>query len=215
MKTTSLDNLAFALFKAVLRFPGTDKVKLAETMLMAPDTLLSEEVLKKGIESTLVLASETVARGGSEEVVPVLVELLGSDNKSLRVAAQSALQEITSHAFDSDVGSRKAEEREAAIEAWRQFVESSGRGPWANWVRLGLGLVGYDLPDDLDSPNSIETLIEATGDRRGRISRNAVRLLSRLTGHVMDPYAMSTKRQHRHWRRWWAAQQRAALDATQ
>ena len=71
MKTTSLDNLAFALFKAVLRFPGTDKVKLAETMLMAPDTL-SQEV-SQGHRVNARACHGDGGRGGGEEVVPVLV----------------------------------------------------------------------------------------------------------------------------------------------
>ena len=63
------------------------------------------------------------------------------------------------------------------------------------------------MPEELQDAECIHALVEATGDTRQHISKNAVRLLGVVTGHVVDPNTRTAKKHRLYWRRWWERQQ--------
>jgi hypothetical protein len=132
---------------------------------------------------------------------------LGARSKEVRALAQAALQHIICHEAEHDAVDGDADERARAVAAWQTLWDTHRQRTWADWVHEGIASAGYELREDLHDTECIETLIEATGDKRDHIFQNAVRLLGVVTGHVVDPSSRSAKRHHLYWRRWWERQQ--------
>ncbi|MEZ4265365.1 MAG: penicillin-insensitive murein endopeptidase [Myxococcota bacterium] len=196
---------AFAakLFSAMLALPTQAVLDVARGYLSAPGRYLHPGLAATDPLEFRTATTRVLARYGRIEVVPELLALLAAPSADLRRAAHEALIRVTNIVPDapSPTSSSLAARTQAA---WQQLWNKHKAEPWSAWLRRGFDAAGYRLKPDLSDPASIEVLIEATGDSRPHIAQNAVRLLSDLTGHVVDPRSRPPARQRRHWQYWWS-----------
>ncbi|MCB9787741.1 MAG: penicillin-insensitive murein endopeptidase [Deltaproteobacteria bacterium] len=193
---------AARLFSAAVTLPTDAVLEVARTYLKTPARYLSDPVAKADPTPLLTATARVLGRYGRPEVVPELLELLTAPRAETREAARDALISVTNRAPDAPSPStaRKAERARAV---WTRLWDRHKAASWHEWLRGGFEAAGYRLRGSLSDPRSIEVLIEATGDSRSYISENAVRLLSEVTGHAVDPRSRPPSRQQRHWRYWW------------
>lgn len=202
LKTTD-PRWAVRIFGVALSIPHEEAKQIALSFASNPDAFLHPLVLEHGPTGFHVAVARVLGRHGRAEVVPALLDLLGSTSAKVRGQAETSLMEITARTVAGSARSRRAASRARAVTAWLEFWDAHKGEPWPSWVRGSLMAAGYRLGSDLRAVEAIETLIKATGDRRPHISRNASRLLSELTDHAVDPYSRSPRNKRRHWSRWW------------
>ncbi|MGM0578957.1 MAG: penicillin-insensitive murein endopeptidase [Myxococcota bacterium] len=181
---------AARLFRILRVTRGERPLGIALRFLARPTAHLHPRVASGSLADFQVTAAEILGRRGRKAVVPALLPLLASPERRVRHAVAGALTRATNHV------------REGA-EQWRSFWRERGAEPWLAWLARGFEAAGYDLPGAMEDPATIPVLIEAAGDRRSHVSQNAVRALSRVTGHAVDPFARSPRALRRHWRSWW------------
>ena len=206
-RETESSGWAGALFRTAVRSAKERKVNIARAFLTAPDTMLHETVAAGSLGGFYGVVIRALELEADPSIVPQLTALLSDDTKEVRELAESALQTITSHTTEPSISSRDEAERAKAITAWQALWETHKDATWSDWTRMGIVNAGYDMPEDLQDPECMHALIEATGDKRSMISKNAVRLLGVVTGHIVDPNARTAKRHRIYWRRWWEKQQ--------
>ncbi len=196
---------AFAsrLFSAILALPTQAVLDVARGYLAAPERYLAKELAAADPLEFRTATTRVLARYGRLEVVPELLRLLAAPSGELRRAAHEALIRVTNLSPDAPVPTSPAAAKRA-LAVWDKLWRKHKDETWSRWLRRGFEAAGYRLEPALSDPRSIEALIEATADSRPYIAENAVRLLSDLTGHVVDPRSRPPARQRRHWRYWWS-----------
>jgi penicillin-insensitive murein endopeptidase len=194
---------AARLFSAALALPTQQVLDIARGFLATPERYLDEGVAATDPVAFRTITARVLARYGRTEVIPELLKLLTSPSAELRQAAHDALIEVT-NATPKTPAPTTRDGAARAVAAWQSLWDKHRGDGWADWLRRGFEGAGYRFTAPLSDPRSIETLIQATADARPHIARNAVRLLSDLTGHVVDPRSRPPKRQQRHWRYWWS-----------
>lgn len=202
------------IVNAMYSLRSPDLTQLAVDLAASPTHFLHPDVADQVADATRVLAARALERDGRKPAAEVLLALLESKSGSVRRAAHAALVQITSHTVQGDPGSSGRKTRRRGVDAWTRFWRERGEQPWRQWVRDGIVAAGYDLPEPVDGVPALELLIEATGDKRDHVGRNAVRLLGDLTGHVQDPHGRSARNQRRHFQRWWETEGRDAAEST-
>ncbi|MGB0592554.1 MAG: penicillin-insensitive murein endopeptidase [Myxococcota bacterium] len=205
--TTTSVGWAAALFRTALRVAGPRTSDIARAFLATPSAMLHPKVATADLAGFFTPVIRTLRHERDPSVVPGLIALLESQGEEVRELSRAALEDITSHTITVPQELDKAAAHTYLVAAWRALWAAHQEQPWVDWTRTGLITAGYELPGELQEAESIQALVEATGDKRGHISRNAVRLLGVVTGHVIDPSAKSAKRQRKYWRRWWKRQQ--------
>jgi penicillin-insensitive murein DD-endopeptidase len=204
---TTSPGWASALFRTALRSAKQRQSDIARAFLADPGAMLHPSVAASNLVGFLVPVIRTLRNERDPSVVPGLIALLQSPVKDVRELAEAALEDITSHAVEVPADMKEENARAHLVAGWQALWTTNQDQPWADWTRHGLITAGYEMPGELQDAESIQTLVEATGDKRRHISRNAVRLLGVVTGHVKDPSAQNAKRHLKYWRRWWKHQQ--------
>ncbi len=197
------------LLRALYTLRAPELIELALALLEDPTRFVHEAVETKVLDTIGGVAARILERDGRKSAVPALLGLLGSGSAKVRSAAHAALIRVTNHTVGGDPGSRKRSRRERAVAAWGEFWTTQQAKTWPAWLAAGLRTAGYNLGEDLTADPALQEMIAATGDKRGHISHNAVRLLGEVTGHVQDPYGRSARNQRRHFERWWVLRQEA------
>lgn len=195
---------AFAsrLFSTILALPTQAVLDVARGYLAAPERYLDKGLALSDPVEFRTATTRVLARYGRIEVVPELLRLLAAPSSDLRRAAHEALIRVTNISPNAPPPTN-GEAAKRALAVWSAIWRQHQDEPWSSWLRRGFEAAGYRLRPSLSDPRSIETLIEATADSRPHIAQNAVRLLSDLTGHVVDPRSRPPARQRRHWQYWW------------
>lgn len=188
------------LYRALIAFWTADLLKVATQFLQAPGQILHPEVETSDHTSFLITSAQIFERFGSVQHAESLIPLLHNPRRSVREAAERALMRITAHAPKTRAANSKGRRRDRAVQWWTTLV--TDRDAWDDLLRAGLRRAGHRLGDDLRTSASVKRLIKAVDDRRTYISHNAVRLLSSITGHQVEPFFRSRRALKRHWQRW-------------
>jgi len=198
---------AGSLFRTAMRSAGDRQASLARAFLDNPASMLHERVAAESLAGFYGVVIRALEAEADPTVIPGLIRLLESPSKEVRARVELALRVITSHDLETRAVSADLDEQAKAVAAWQALWDAHNSSTWADWTREGIVNAGYEMPDDLQNTECIHALIEATGDKRGHIYRNAVRLLGVVTGHVIAPGSRTAKRHRLYWRRWWERQQ--------
>lgn len=203
-RETSDPSWAVRLFGAALA-PGDPAI--AEVALRAvaePEAILHPDALKGARAGVVVAACRALARFGKADAAGPLFALLEDPERDVRVAAHEALLRVTNQRVaGAGLASRHARRQRAVVSAWRAFLDREGDSSWLQWLRLGFEARGIRFHRRMASRDGIERLIEAITHRDDVLSDNAVRALSEITGHYVDPAWRNKRNNQRHWRAWW------------
>lgn len=196
---------AFAsrLFSTILALPTQAVLDVARGYLAAPERYLDKGLAASDPLEFRTATTRILARYGRLEVVPELLRLLAAPSGDLRRAAHEALIRVTNISPGAPVPTSPTSAKRA-LDVWTKLWRKHKDDAWSTWLRRGFEAAGYRFKSTLSDPRSIEVLIQATADSRPYIAQNAVRLLSDLTGHVVDPRSRPPSRQRRHWQYWWS-----------
>jgi len=196
---------AGALFDAIVELDHPDTVPVALAAIADPAALLHPDAVAAATPTVLVAATRVLGVHGRHEAVPPLIALLDSPERRVRQAAHQALLRVTNQPIAGRaLAGRDARARARIVEAWREFYEAHADASWLQWLRLGFEARGVRFTGRMQSPSGVERLI-ATITHRDRVAGdNAVRALSEITGHFVDPRWRNPRNNQRHWRSWWS-----------
>jgi penicillin-insensitive murein endopeptidase len=179
-----------AAFDALSQLPGGVHLgtleRLAETDQAAPELRHR--------------AARALGFAGNQRTVPLLTDLLSSEDSQLASAANDALVYLTNHRLEPTRGTGPRALRLQT--AWRTWYEKNRKDIWAQWMREGFERQGIEFRGKMMSKKSIPKLIRATR-MAGHIGYNAQRVLNELTGHTADPTVRSGAQAYNHWKSWW------------
>jgi penicillin-insensitive murein endopeptidase len=188
------------LYRTLTSFWTPHTLKVAAQFLREPAKLLHPDVAKTDHSSFLITSAQVFERFGSLRDASALLPLLDHSRRQVRAAAEKALMRITAHTIKPKAANTTGKRHDRAVQWWKNLV--TGHDDWNQLLRAGLGRSGHRLDKDLATSASVKRLIKAVDDKRTHISHNAVRLLSSVTGHQVEPFFRSRRALKRHWRRW-------------
>lgn len=188
------------LFRTLTSFWAPENLEIAVRFLTDPATVLHGDLLKADHGAFLITCSGLFERFGAVEHAPMLLPLLDHPSRAVRAAAERALERITAHTSSPSVARSKGKRLKRAVKWWRKLLAEPPDSTLLR--RQGLRRAGHRLGEDLTTPKNVQRLIKAVDDKRKHISHNAVRLLSGITGHQVEPYFRSRRALKRHWERW-------------
>lgn len=193
------------IFDAVLATNDPSTVPVALRAAASPESLLHADALKRGGPHLQATACRILGRFGKADSAPTLLDLLESSEAAVRTAAHEALLRVTNQKISGGgLSSSSARRRARVVKAWRTFYEKEKDESWLQWLRVGFEARGIRFRGKMQSPAGVERLIAAIGNRDAVASDNAVRALSEITGHYVDPSWRNKRNNERHWRSWWA-----------
>lgn len=196
---------ASRLFDAVAATHAPETVPIALRAAAHPEALLHPDAVKEGAPKLLLTACAVLERLGKKDAVPPLLDLLESPDKKVRKAAHEALLRVTNQKISGrGLESSSARRRAQVVNAWRSFYEKEKDETWLQWLRLGFEARGMRFRGKMQSPGGVEKLIDLVTNRDDIASDNAVRALSEITGHDVDPAWRNKRNNQRHWRSWWS-----------
>jgi penicillin-insensitive murein endopeptidase len=196
---------ASRIFDAVLATNDPSTVPVALRAASSPESLLHADARKRGEPRLQVTACRILGRFGKADAAPTLLDLLESPHGEVRTAAHEALLRVTNQKISgAGLGSSSARRRARVVRSWRTFYEKEKDESWLQWLRIGFEARGVRFRGKMQSPAGVERLIDAIGDRDAVASDNAVRALSEITGHYVDPSWRNKRNNERHWRSWWS-----------
>jgi len=197
---------ASKLFDAVAATHSPELVPVALKVAENPAAFLHPDALEIGGPELRVTACAILGRFGKREAAPPLLALLESPDKRVREAAHEALLKVTNQRVSGrGLSSSSARRRARVVDAWRRFYEKEKDESWLQWLRLGFEARRIRFRGRMQSPAGVEKLIGAIMNRDDVASDNAVRALSEITGHYVDPAWRNKRNNQRHWRSWWSA----------
>lgn len=191
---------ASRLFRTLTAFWTHDNLAVGTRFLASPQELLHTELHAADHTDFLITSAGLLERFGTLKEAPMLLPLLDHRRRSVQTAAEKALRRITAHSSSPKVASSKGRRHDRAVKWWRKLL--ADQEDWHGLLRLGLRRAGHKVGDDLTTSKNVKRLIKAVDDRRAYVSHNAVRLLSSVTGHEVEPYFRSRRALKRHWERW-------------
>jgi penicillin-insensitive murein endopeptidase len=189
------------LFRAMKAFWSQDTLHVARRFLADASTMLHADLREGDLSSHLETSALLIERFGTLDDARALISLLGHDDRGVRTAAERALVRITAHTRRVAAASARGARRARLVRLWTELIDGAPDGRALQVA--GIRWAGHRLPEDLTTAEGIRALIAAVGDKRKHISHNAVRLLSGVTGHEVEPYYRSRRALQRHWNRWW------------
>jgi HEAT repeat protein len=188
------------LYRTLTAFWTAELLEVATQFLHEPAKLLHPDVAKGDRTSFLITSAQIFERFGSMKDAGALIPLLDHSRRSVRTAAEKALMRITAHVAKPKAANTTGRRHERAVQWWKKLI--TGQDDWNELLRAGLRRSGHRVDEDLTTSVSVKRLIKAVDDRRTYISHNAVRLLSSVTGHQVEPFFRSRRALKRHWERW-------------
>lgn len=208
MRETEDPAWARKLFAAVLKMNHADTAPLAMGFLGSPEDFVAARVVKRALPDLQHTAARILGRFGRKDAVSALIPLLGSSKKAVRMAAHDALLRSTNQRVDGRaLKSSSARRRSKTLKRWRGFLAKHKADTWLQWMRLGFEARGIRFRGKMASRAGVETLIKHIRHRDDIVGDNAIRVLSVLTEHYVDPRWRNPRNNQRHWRHWWAANQ--------
>ena len=178
----------------------------ARRLIERPATMVSRKIARGHIGPLQVQAAEVLGERGRKEAVKPLLKLLSSPSPAVRLAAHEALGQVTNMRVRGNPASRRSRTHKAVARKWQQFWRKNHRSSWLKWTRLGFRSHGVAVSRRRYVERDIPRLIRAIRHRNPAVSRNAMRVLTALTGHEFAPHYRNRRReirrQTRHWR-WW------------
>jgi penicillin-insensitive murein endopeptidase len=189
------------LFRSMTAFWSQDSLHVAKGFLADPSKIIHPGLRDGDLSSYLETSAVLVERLGTLDDARALLPLLAHGDRGVRTAAERALIRITAHSWRLAATSAKGARRARLLRLWTELVD--GAKDWRSLQVAGLRRAGHRLPEELTTAQGIGALIAAVGDKRKHISHNAVRLLSSVTGHEVEPYYRSRRALERQWKRWW------------
>jgi len=188
------------LYRTLTAFWTPDALEIATQFLREPKKLLHPEITETDHSPFLITSAQLFERFGAVKDAAMLLPLLNHSKRPVRAAAEKALMRITAHASKPKAANTTGRRHDRAVKWWTDLV--TDQDDWEDLLRRGLGRAGHRLDKDLTTATSVKRLIKAVDDKRTHVSHNAVRLLSSITGHKVEPFFRSRRALKRHWERW-------------
>ncbi len=197
---------AAKLFGAVRRFNSPRLVSTALRAVSEPASLLHPDAVAGAGPALQVDGARILGRFGRREAFEPLLALLSAPRSDVREAGHAALQRVTNQRISGrGLASRSKRRRARVIKAWRRFYDRERNASWLQWMRLGFEARRVRFSGKMVSAAGVERLIRAISMRDDVGSDNAIRVLSEITGHYVDPTWRNKRNNQRHWRSWWRA----------
>ncbi|MCB9533408.1 MAG: penicillin-insensitive murein endopeptidase [Myxococcales bacterium] len=187
-----------AIVRAVGRLGGAAAGQFLSSLLAAP-----RPVVVRGVSYDLrVSVADAVAVSERAEAAYPLAELVGAPDPELRSRALAALRVLTNaELVAADVSQPLDEEqRAAAAEACRAWVDAAAHGTRGSWLWAGFEAEG--APEDGRAVDVAAALARLTGDPRPWLRENAERTLRQMTGNAVVTRAWSASDRRAYWTRW-------------
>ena len=143
-------------------------------------------------------AARALAERGGKETTEALLDALvgtarGTTDSAFSDDLRHALRLLTNHAFRELAG-------RAAGDAWRRWWKKNRRRSQDQWRLEGFRAAGHTVRDL--RAQSAPALLDAVLDESPWISRNARRLLARVSGRDAPTETWSRADAHTYWTRW-------------
>jgi hypothetical protein len=194
LATVEDQRVATGLARIILTLDHPLANDVARELLRSPERVIAPSM--SPTESMRRAALRRLGIHGTAQDAMLILPLLRTNDRRTRRSAITAMQRLTGTPYPG------ANDQRSPYAFWEKFVAQNPTQRRALWFAQSLRALGIPVskaPDWQDVP----ALISALRHKNTLAAHTVSRLLTRITGHPIDPRARTSRNTQRAWRTFW------------